>query len=48
MILMTQKKIVTSGTLLSILRAVVRLAVLVVCAVVVTVREAGTAPLNDS
>ena len=46
MILMTQKKIVTSGTLFSILRPVV--AVSLVCAVVVMVREAGTTPLNDS
>jgi hypothetical protein len=50
MILMTQKKIVTSGTLLSILRAVMRPAVAlsVVRAVVVMVRDAGTGALNDS
>ena len=47
MILMTQKKIVTSGTLLSILRPVMRPAV-AVCAVVVMVREAGSGALNDS
>ena len=47
MILMTQKKIVTSGTLLSILRPSVALSL--ECAVVVVMgREAGTVVLNRS